>query len=93
VRGMFREQSWKGCLWASLCRCKPNFRGLGVYVPRSVDCHPGSHGIICSSRTYMYYSVLQMVIKLPRSRESPPQPLRPLEPPFSEGRCSGDRTP
>ena len=41
VRGGFREQSWKGCLRASFCRCKPNFRGLGVYVPRSVDWHPG----------------------------------------------------
>jgi hypothetical protein len=35
VRGMFREQSWKCCLRASLCRCKPNFRGSGVYAPRS----------------------------------------------------------
>ena len=40
VREMFREQSMLGCSWASLCRCKPNFRGLGVYVPRSVDWHP-----------------------------------------------------
>ena len=32
VRGMFREQSWKCCLWPSLNRCKPNLRGLGVYV-------------------------------------------------------------
>ena len=39
VRGGFREQSWKGCLRASFCRCKPNFRGTGVYVPRSVDWH------------------------------------------------------
>ena len=46
VRGGFREQSWKGCLRASFCRCKTNFRGLGVYVPRSVDWHPGSRGII-----------------------------------------------
>ena len=46
VRGGFREQSLKCCLRASFCRCKPNFRGLGVYVPRSVDWHPGSHGII-----------------------------------------------
>ena len=46
VHGGFREQSWKGCLRASFCRCKPNFRGSGVYVPRSVDWHPGSHGII-----------------------------------------------
>ena len=36
----FRELSWKGCLRASFCRCKTNFRGLGVYVPRSVDWHP-----------------------------------------------------
>jgi hypothetical protein len=40
VRGMFREQSWKCCLWPSLNRCKPNFRGSGIYVPRSVDWHP-----------------------------------------------------
>ena len=43
---MFREQSWKCCLRASLCRCKPNFRGSGVYVPRSVDWHPASRCII-----------------------------------------------
>ena len=46
VRGGFREQSWKGCLRASFCRCKPNFRGLGVYVPRSVDWHRASRCII-----------------------------------------------
>ena len=36
----------KGCLRASFCRCKPNFRGLGVYVPRSVDWHPALWCII-----------------------------------------------
>ncbi len=47
VRGMFREQSWKCCLRPSLVnRCKPNFRGSGVYVPRSVDWHPASRCII-----------------------------------------------
>ena len=46
VHGMFREQSWKCCLRASLCRCKPNFRGSGVYVPRSVDWHPALWCII-----------------------------------------------
>ena len=47
ARGV-REQSCKGCLraGASFCRCKPNFRGLGVYVPRSVDWHPASRCII-----------------------------------------------
>jgi hypothetical protein len=40
VRGMFREQSWKCCLWVTVNRCKPNFRGSGVYVPRSIDWHP-----------------------------------------------------
>ena len=46
MRGGVREQSWKGCLRASFCRCEPNFRGLGVYVPRSVDWHPASRCII-----------------------------------------------
>ncbi len=46
VRGMFREQSWKCCLWVTVNRCKPNFRGLGVYVPRSVDWHPALWCII-----------------------------------------------
>jgi len=47
VRGMFREQSWKCCLWVITDnRCKPNFRGSGVYVPRSVDWHPALWCII-----------------------------------------------
>jgi hypothetical protein len=48
VRGMFHEQSWKmEMLFAAFAnRCKPNFRGSGVYVPRSVDWHPACWCII-----------------------------------------------
>ena len=72
VRGMFREQSWKCCLRAQLCRCKPNFRGLGVYVPRSVDWHPALWCIISLlPRTTDGNQVAPLTREHPRRRYTP----------------------
>jgi hypothetical protein len=72
VRGMFREQSWKGCLRASLCRCRPNFRGSGVYVPRSVDWNPALWCIISLlTRTNEGNQVAPLTREHPRRRYTP----------------------
>ena len=72
VRGGFREQSWKGCLRTSLNRCKPNFRGLGVYVQRSVDWHPASRCIISLlERTRDGNQVAPLTREHPRRRYTP----------------------
>ena len=72
VRGMFREQSWKCCLWVTVNRCKPNFRGLGVYVPRSVDWHPALWCIISLlTRTNDGNQVAPLTREHPRRRYTP----------------------
>jgi len=72
VRGMFREQSWKCCLWVTVNRCKPNFRGSRVYVPRSVDWHPASRCIISLlTRTNDGNQVAPLTREHPRRRYTP----------------------
>ena len=68
------------CLWASLYRCKQNFRGLGVYVPRSVDWHPALWCIISLiPRNTDGNQVAPLTREHPRRRYTPvdyPWPLR-----------------
>ena len=88
VRGGFREQSWKGCLRPSLTgnRCKPNFRGSGVYVPRSVDWHRASRCII---------SLIQRNTDgnqvAPLTREHPRRRYTPVDYPWTGPKSNMDR--
>ena len=89
VRGMFREQSWKCCLRASLCRCKPNFRGSGVYVPRSVDWHPALWCMISLiMRNNDGNQVAPLTREHPRRRYTPVDYPWPLRMPASASRAS-----
>ena len=51
------------------CRCKPNFRGLGVYVPRSVDWHPA---LWCIISLLMRINDGNQVAPLTREHPRPP---------------------
>ena len=53
-------------------RCKPNFRGSGVYAPRSVDWHPASRCIISLlPRTTDGNQVAPLTREHPRRRYTP----------------------
>ena len=73
----FREQSWKGCLRTSLNRCKPNFRGSVVYVPRSVDWHPA---LWCMISLIMRNNDGNQVA--PLTREHPRRRYTPVDTPW-----------
>ena len=79
VRGMFREQSWKCCLWVTVNRCKPNFRGSGVYVPRSIDWHPASRCIIS-----LLLRITDGNQVAPLTREHPRRRYTPVDTPWRD---------
>ena len=67
---------------ASLCRCKSNFRGSGVYVPRSVDRHPALRIMVHYLASNAYINDGNQVA--PLTREHPRRRYTPVDYPWGE---------